>query len=353
MENPIYSKTSKDMTASNNLKELAIEIIQQCPNCCIHCSSFSDLCKSNVMPVEKVKEVVDDAKDLGAKLICISGGEPFLHKGLKDIVDYIKAKGLQCYIYSSGIFHKDGKYYSIPVSLLEGVAKSITKLIVNYETSDSGTYDKIMGTSCNGLSLLEETITSAISLGITVEAHFVPMAINYRQISSVVSRCEELGLKKVSFLRLVMQGRAKQNRSLTELSQNQLTQLVEELKALKIEKASTIRLGIPFSQNKFACSSCHAGSSKISIRYDGVVYPCEAFKNDEPKGIMSATPEGIYDKRFADIYRDSEYLIQVRKLIAQFKSQRHCESCANQYYRRLEVQGGGYEPTGPDDILTQ
>ena len=333
MENPFYSKISKDMTASNSLKELAIEIIQQCPNCCIHCSSFSDLRKSNVIPVEKVKEVVDDAKDLGAKLICISGGEPFLHKGLKDIVEYIKAKGLQCYVYSSGIFHKDGEYCSIPVSLLEGVAKSITKLIVNYETTDSGTYDRIMGTSCNGLSLLEGTITSAISLDITVEAHFVPMAINYRHINSVVSRCKELGVKKVSFLRLVMQGRAKQYRSLTELSQAQTNSLVSELQTLKKQKSSSIRLGIPFTQNKLACSSCHAGTTKISIRYDGNVYPCEAFKNDEPAGLVSAKPDNIYEKRFADIYRNSEYLKQIRDLITQFKSQHHCESCANQYYR--------------------
>lgn len=344
MENPIYSIIFKDMTESTSLKELAIEVIQQCPNCCIHCSSFSNLCKTNVVPTEKIKEVVDDAKNLGATTICISGGEPFLHGDLKEIVSYIKAKGLQCYIYSSGIYYEDGKYCSVPVSLLAGVAKSITKLIVNYETTDGETYDRIMGTSCDGLSLLEGTITAAISLGITVEAHFVPMAINYQYINSVVNRCEKLGVKKVSFLRLVMQGRAKQNRSLTELSQEQLGQLVDELKALSVEKASSIRLGIPFSHNKLSCSVCHAGSAKISIRYDGNVYPCEAFKNDEPKGIVSATPDNIYNKRFAEIYRDSEYLIQVRQLIAQFRSRHECESCANQYFRRLEVKDSPFEP---------
>lgn len=344
MENRIRSIISKGMTASSSLKELAIEIIQQCPNCCIHCSSLSDLCKSSVIPVEKVREIVDDAKDLGAKLICISGGEPFLHKGLKDIVDYIKAKGLQCYIYSSGIYYDDGKYCSIPAPMLEVIAGSVTKLIVNFETTDSDTYDKIMGTSCNGLSLLEETIASATSLGITVEAHFVPMAINYRHINSVVSRCEELGVKKVSFLRLVMQGRAKEFRSLTELSPSQLEELIAEFKSLKKQKNSSIRLGIPFTQNEFSCSSCHAGTSKISIRYDGNVYPCEAFKNDEPAGLVSAKPDNIFEKRFAEIYRDSEYLNQVRQLIAQFKSQHHCESCANQYFRRLEVKDSPFEP---------
>lgn len=335
MEIPIYFINSKDMTASNSLQELAIEIIQKCPNNCIHCSSFSGLCKSNVMPLEKVKEVVDDAKDLGAKLICISGGEPFLHKELKDIVDYIKSRGLECYIYSSGIFYDDGKYSCIPIPLLEGIANSVTKLIVNYETADSDTYNKIMGTSCNGLSMLEETIISANSLGITVEAHFVPMAINYRHINAVVRRCKELGVKKVSFLRLVMQGRAKQNRSLTELSQDQMNSLVGELQSLKKQSSSSIRLGIPFTQNSFTCSSCHASTTKISIRYDGNVYPCEAFKNDEPAGLVSARPDNIYEKRFAEIYRNSEYLKQIRELISHFKSQHHCESCANQYYRRV------------------
>jgi MoaA/NifB/PqqE/SkfB family radical SAM enzyme len=48
------------------LKEITIEITQQCPNYCIHCSSMSSLSKNHMMPLEKVKELIDDVDILDA-----------------------------------------------------------------------------------------------------------------------------------------------------------------------------------------------------------------------------------------------------------------------------------------------
>ena len=42
------------------LKEITIEITQQCPNYCIHCSSMSSLSKNHMMPLEKVKAWVTE-----------------------------------------------------------------------------------------------------------------------------------------------------------------------------------------------------------------------------------------------------------------------------------------------------
>jgi len=38
-----------------------------------------------------------------------------------------------------------------------------------------------------------------------------------------------------------------------------------------------VRFGIPFTSD----SKCTAGYKKLLVRYDGKVFPCEAFKNDE------------------------------------------------------------------------
>ena len=70
------------------LKEITIEITQQCPNYCIHCSSMSSLSKNHMMPLEKVKELIDDVDILGCEQISFSGGEPFLHKDLVKMVAY-------------------------------------------------------------------------------------------------------------------------------------------------------------------------------------------------------------------------------------------------------------------------
>ena len=77
------------------LKEITIEITQQCPNYCIHCSSMSSLSKNHMMPLEKVKELIDDVDILGCEQISFSGGEPFLHKDLVKMVAYAYRKGMR------------------------------------------------------------------------------------------------------------------------------------------------------------------------------------------------------------------------------------------------------------------
>ena len=128
------------------LNEITIEVTQQCPNRCIYCSSLSDLEKTEAMDIKTVRRVVDDAKALGATIVSLSGGEPFLRNDIAEIVDYIYAQGLKIRLYSSGIYFSDGQYTSIPATLLEAVKDKIEALIFNYETSDANLYATIMGT---------------------------------------------------------------------------------------------------------------------------------------------------------------------------------------------------------------
>ena len=47
------------------------------------------------MPLEKVKELIDDVDILGCEQISFSGGEPFLHKDLVKMVAYAYRKGMR------------------------------------------------------------------------------------------------------------------------------------------------------------------------------------------------------------------------------------------------------------------
>ena len=100
------------------LKEITIEITQQCPNYCIHCSSMSSLSKNHMMPLEKVKELIDDVDILGCEQISFSGGEPFLHKDLVKMVAYAYRKGMRVAVYTSGIYNDSKGYSAIPTILL-------------------------------------------------------------------------------------------------------------------------------------------------------------------------------------------------------------------------------------------
>lgn len=315
------------------LHEITIEVTQRCPNRCIYCSSLSDTTKTQYLDFDTICRVVDDAKSLGAKSVSLSGGEPFLHPEIIKIAEFIYAQGLQCYLYSSGIIlSKEGKPTSVPAIILEAIKNNITKLIVNIEAADERLYNVIMGTDFGGFTLMQKTIRNAVALGITVEAHMVPMKVNCLHIPEVVNLCVDLGVTQLSFLRLVAQGRALENLNQVLLNKDELETAKRLMKEASARQDIKIRLGVPFRDGANRVN-CLTGICKLDVRYDGKVYPCEAFKNDNLKRI-TADANSVKDKSLKEIYHSSDYLKQVRILLGNFQTELTCETCMNQYYTR-------------------
>ena len=313
------------------LFEVTIEVLQRCPNKCIYCSSWSSLDKTEALDYVTICGIVDDAVELGAKLINISGGEPFLRPDVLDIIDYIKSKGLKIRLYSSGIYYNQG-YQSIPNPLLEAITGKVDTLIFNYETAIPELYARIMGTVPGNLLLIEDTIKKAINLGIPVEAHLVPMKCNYREIPQTLGRVYSLGVSKVSLLRFVQQGRSVENVEVTVLDEKEEEALKEMLKELSGKYGDKLRLGKPYRSERF--STCWTGTIRLAVRYDGFVFPCGAFKD----GMMSFkgyAPENIRDKRLADIYRNSMYIKVVRAELEKYYEGEVLDPCFGQHCRYL------------------
>lgn len=312
------------------LFEVTIEVTQRCPNRCIYCSSWSDIAKSAMLDLQTIYGIVDDAAELGAKLINLSGGEPLLRPDIADIADYIHTKGLESRLYSSGIFY-DGSYKTMPTTILESIKGKVDHLILNYESSIPEIYAKVMGTQPENLALLDETIKNSIEIGIPVEAHIVPMKCNFRQIPQTLEQLYGMGVSKVSLLRLVPQGRVEENEELTILTaeeQNELTGLLDSL-SKKYDKAK-LRLGKPQRTSKF--STCKTGTIRMAVRYDGFVFPCGAFK-DGFITFMGKKPANIKEKRLSDIYHNSEYLKTVRNELTKYYEGEVCEPCFGQFCR--------------------
>ena len=312
-----------------DLFEVTIEVLQRCPNKCIYCSSWSSLDKTEALDFDTVCGIVDDAVELGAEQINVSGGEPFLRTDIISIIDYIKFKGLKVRLYTSGIYYSQG-FQSIPDTLLEAIAGRVDTLIFNYETAISDLYAKIMGTVPGNLLLIEETIKKATNLGITVEAHLVPMKCNYREIPQTLERVYSLGVSKVSLLRFVQQGRSVENIEVAVLAKEEEEALKEMLKALSGKYGEQLRLGKPYRSEKF--STCRTGTIRLAVRYDGFVFPCGAFK-DGMMAFKGFAPENIREKSLSEIYRDSKYIKAVREELAKYYEGEVSEPCFGQYCR--------------------
>ena len=316
------------------LFEVTIEVTQKCPNRCIYCSSWSDINKSAKLDLQTIYGIVDDAAELGVKLINLSGGEPLLRPDTADIADYIHTKGLEIRLYSSGIFY-DGSFKTMPATILESIKGRVDHLIFNYESAIPEIYARIMGTRPENLLLLDETIKNSIEIGIPVEAHIVPMKCNFRQIPQTLEILYEMGISKVSLLRLVPQGRVAENEEMTVLSveeQKELTSMLESL-SNKYDKTK-LRLGKPQRTSKF--STCWTGTIRMVVRYDGLVFPCGAFK-DGYITFIGQKPISILEKRLYEIYNNSEYLKTIRSELAKYYEGEVFEPCFGQYCRYNKI----------------
>lgn len=315
------------------LKEITIEVTQQCPNFCIHCSSLSSMTRQCMMPFEKIEELIDDAATLGCTHLSLSGGEPFLRRDLTDIVSHAHRRKMDVAIYTSGIYHDGFRFDTLPLETLKKLLPYDCKIIVNYEAADAETYDLIMGTHVDGFNLLKQTIRHCVNLGLTVETHTVPMAANYLQIPRIISQCKVLGVSRISFLKLVNQGRAKENTSLTLLTEEQMQEVKKVIYSERQKYPEGIRIGIPLS-NCSESLNCLAGTVKLNIRYDGKVFPCEAFKDDTENKCFTYTAGNIYENSLTDIYNNDVFLTEVRTMLDMYHAVCRKEICFNQYIRQ-------------------
>lgn len=313
------------------IKDISFEITQRCLNNCVHCSSCSDsLCKQHI-DYETICKTIDDMPLIGVERVCLSGGEPFLHKELRNIVSYIKKLNMEVNIYSSGITEINEQITYISTDQFKELkASGLSKIMFNFQSYEGSRYDKIMGTT-GRFDIVKKSIKNAIEAGIYTEIHFVPMKINVDDIDGIIELAREMNINKVSFLKLVSHGRANENKALIQLSEEETIKLRNKLSQIKSE---TIRIGIPLSLD-FEADFCHAASSKLYIKFDGTVYGCEAFKYiqqlDGESNVIQ--PNNIFESSLLEIYNNSKYLKATQEFVKKYSClNSKCESCPVQKY---------------------
>lgn len=315
------------------LNDVSLEIIQKCLNNCIHCSSNSGCTSQAILDLSLIEEVVDDIVLMGAKRLCLSGGEPFLHPDLVDIIRYAVEKGLKVDIYSSGIVGEPDKEHSIAKKILcKCKMAGLNRIMFNFQAAHAEIYDTIMQTN-NNFQKVIESIKNTQECGIETEIHFVPMKQNYKEIDSVVELARNLGVCQVSFLKLVSHGRAKIFEDKIMPNAEELKQIQEKLYTI-VSDGTKIRIGIPLSEPE-KVSSCHAVKEKLYIKFDGSVFGCEAFKYIRfyNKNREEVEPDNIKNKRVIEICESSQYLKMSKKLIQEYSCKNFgCENCPVQKY---------------------
>ena len=157
-------------------------------------------------------------------------------------------------------------------------------------------------------------IQFANSIDLVTELHVVPLSNNYLELPAIAEFAAQLGVKKISILRFVPQGRVKtqENLSLTKKETHELKELID-----RANKFISIRIGSPYSI--LLCSQnpkCMAGIDRLTIAPDLTISPCDAFKRLNSIDVVGTDEYSLLHKwTLHECWAKSPYLNIVREYI--------------------------------------
>jgi len=309
----------KDTHKRFYLSELCVEITGHCLMNCIHCSTFHEEgCNTTTKftPTNKLKEIIKEFKQLGGKIIELSGGEPLLHPQLTDIIKEAKNSGLEVRLYTSGLIqNKKLEIVAISKKLAEDLLKSgLDKIIFNLQGPNPEIHELVTRTP-GSFSKLVESIKNVKALGLWVGTHFVPLRYNWTYLEDVINFCINNHVDELALLRFVPQGRGQLHKKQIQLDAYEFNKFLKITARLyeKYKDKLSIRIGCPLGfvsiyNREIEHKTCKAGRSTCYIDFKGNVLPCPGFKH-----IEEHIAGNIYDNSLENIWNNSLVFFKFRK----------------------------------------
>lgn len=89
---------------------LQVHPTTRCNLACAHCYSNSSPRATAALPADLVCRAIEDAAQLGFKIVSLSGGEPLVYDGLGEIVETVTRCGSRVNLVSNGILIRSARY---------------------------------------------------------------------------------------------------------------------------------------------------------------------------------------------------------------------------------------------------
>ncbi len=271
----------------NKLFNVLIVLLSSCNQNCIHC--YIPEHKNYGLPFDIVKKTIDEARELGALNVTLTGGEIFVRKDIFDIIQYAKSKGLRVFLMSNASMLDESKIKKLHDL---GIAEFSTTLF----SMDDGIHDTItlLPGSCqktkNSIMLLKQ-------YGIPVTVKTPLMEVNKYAYKDVEKFAEANGFNFMSTTTIF--SKSDGDTSPCDLGiQSDLCTIVNETRYLqekyRDEALTFDKEGIP----------CGAGFNSISVNYDGAIWPCNS---------LFLECGNIFTDNLVDVWNNSPTLLQWRE----------------------------------------
>ena len=183
--------TCKGIEGASRVPEaLHIDVTTRCPLKCPQCYKLYG--NEVDLPIEALKVLVDEARQIGVFQIAIGGGEPLLYEKLEEGIDYITTQGLACTLTTSG--------YKMDLTVVE---KLINAGLNHLQISLNGSSEAINQLSRDGYGYAIEAMKALKKYGNNVSwgINWVARKDNIHDLESLLSLIHFYGAGNINILR--------------------------------------------------------------------------------------------------------------------------------------------------------
>lgn len=272
----------KNAKEKRQLVDITFELTARCNNNCNHC--YNNLPENDPIAIEnelstmEIKQIVDQAFDLGALRILLTGGEVFLRKDFADLYIYIKKKGFLVSVFTNATRISDDHvrlFKQYPPSHLEATVYGIS----------NESYARI--TKTNHFDSFMEGIKKLKAGAVPVTFKTIVLKSNIHLLNDIADFCRSLSqspFRYDPFLTLRTDRDAIKNKKIIQerISEDQIANL-EKKDPVRLEAVKT--KGITLNQKPVrpyapgTLFHCGLGKFNCFISYDGFFRLCRPLVN--------------------------------------------------------------------------
>lgn len=258
---------------------LLIQLLNRCNLFCKHCYMDATPSRNTYLPIELVIRSLGEVEQLGIGTIYLTGGEPFMYPGIKDILSFVsQLKNVNLAISTNGTL--------IGAAEAELIKDSGASVQVSIDGAEA--YHDMFRGSKGAFQNASYGIQKLIAEKVPVTIVNTICKDNIENLQWLAEWAVEMGVERISVQPLLQLGRGSDIRD-RKLSENQLCKLFLQLSDLGYSYRS---VGLQFSLSyrtrqfliahpcaAYVCdgSRCHRKVTreikKLIIREDGTVLP--------------------------------------------------------------------------------
>lgn len=284
-----YAESSVDSTARCHdieppLDSVNILVTNACNLHCAHCYLESGRPMKGELDGDDWIRVLQQARQLGAFEINMSGGEATLHR------DFVRIAG---YIASVPTFNANLNTNGVRLTLEheEAIARAFTSVQVSIDDAVPERHDLFRGRSGSFVDTIA-TIKRLIARGVETNIGFTLTHENLGSLDDMVSLAEDIGVAVLNIGFVAKMGRAESNGLVRDVSETSVRDdpfmetMYRKMRELA-RRESRVRLLLPFrmvgvtedpQEKRYICSGDN--TQILYIRADGSMMPCDKLPAD-------------------------------------------------------------------------